>query len=325
MKKTARILALGSYLPQKILTNEELEKMVDTTDEWIVTRTGIRERRIASAEESCSFMGAEAARKCGASLENVDLILVATMTPDTLCPSTAARIQAELGLNAPAVDIQAACSGYLYILSMAKAYVESGMARQVLVVAVEKMSAFIDFTDRGSCILFGDGATSALVGFEGPGLEIENVILGADGSLGSLIEVPAGGSTLPASEETVKSGGHFLKLSGKEVFKHAVRRMEEAAKESLSRAGLTVDTLDWLVAHQANGRILDALVRSLEMDEEKVVNTLYKYGNTSASSVGIALDELTRERPLSEGQRLLLVAFGGGLTWGAATLTWRST
>lgn len=325
LRPKARIIGLGSYLPEKVLTNTDLEKMVETSDEWIVSRTGMKERRLAEKTEFASDMGVKAAllalENASISITEIDLILVATMTPDYLSPSTAAIIQATLkASNAAAVDIQAACSGYLYALSTAKAYVESGMYRNILLIASEKMSSLIDYQDRNTCVLFGDGAAAAVVSAQGKGFSIENVCLGADGSLAELLFIPAGGTRHPTSEDTIATRMHYMKMNGKELFKHAVRRMSHAALDCLAKSGLTKEEITWLVPHQANVRIIDAIANSLELPLEKVFKTLHKYGNTSASSMGIALDELTKENSIQPNAHLLLVAFGGGLTWGAALL-----
>jgi len=322
----ARIIGLGSYLPKRVLSNSELEQMVETSDEWILSRTGIRERRLAAPDEAPSDMGVEAATRAlqdaDIGCEEIDLILVATMTPDYICPGTAALIQHRIGATrAAAFDIQAACTGFLCALSMAKAYIEAGFYKTILVVATEKMSAFIDYKDRNTCVLFGDGAGAAVVGNEWEGLAIDSICLGADGSLAELIIVPGGGARHPATAETVAQNMHTLKLMGKEVFKHAVRRMNGAVKECLAKAGLSEQQIGWLIPHQANDRIMEALSKSFEIPDERVYKTVHKYGNTSASSVVIALDELVREKKLHGGEHLLLVAFGGGLTWGAALLT----
>ncbi len=322
----ARIKAMGSYLPEKVLSNLDLEKMVDTSDEWIRSRTGIQERRIAAPQEASSDMGILAARQALERAEmkanEIDLILVATMTPDHLTPSTAAIIQAKLGAaGVAAFDIQAACSGFLYGLSIAKAYIESGMYRRVLLIASEKMSAFIDYQDRNTCVLFGDGAAAAVVTNEGEGFFIDSIILGADGLQAELIGIPGGGSRTPVHGNSFEGGDHFVKMNGKEVFKHAVRRMTGAANDCLKLAGLEVENIAWLVPHQANERIMDALVKNFNVSPEKVTKTLHKYGNTSGSSVAISLDELIQVTPIAYEEHLLLVAFGAGLTWGASVLT----
>lgn len=322
----SRIIGLGSYLPDRILTNQELEKIVETSDEWIFSRTGIKERRIASAKETTSVMGAAAAKKAleaaGKHADEIDLILVCTMTPDYISPSTAALIQHKLhAKRAAAVDIGAACTGFLYGLSMAKAYVESGLYGHVLVIAAEKMSAVVDYTDRNTCVLFGDGAAAAVVAGKGHGFAIDTVCLGADGEFAHLVIVPGGGSAHPASKETVEQKMHYLNMIGKEVFKQAVRRMVATAQDCLAKTGLRDDQLSWLVSHQANLRIMDAISKNFNIADERVYKTVHKYGNTSASSVAIALDELTQEKKIHSGEHILLVAFGAGLTWGASILT----
>jgi 3-oxoacyl-[acyl-carrier-protein] synthase III len=322
----ARIIGLGAYLPERVLTNQDLEQFVDTSHEWIISRTGIGERRLAAANEFPSDMGTQAAKQALQSsrldAQALNMILVATMSPDYLSPSTANLIQAQLDAKqAASMDIQAACSGFLYALSAAKAYVESGLYCYVLVVATEKMSAFIDYTDRSTCILFGDGAAAAVVAGEGEGLRLDALCLGSDGLLANLFIVPAGGSRQPASQQTVEQRLHYCKMSGNEIFKHAVRRMSASAHECLTQAKLREADISWLVPHQANKRIIDALAKQFNLPEQKVYQTIHKYGNTSASSIAIALYELMQEHIFQEGEHLLLTAFGGGLTWGAAILT----
>lgn len=325
-QRIARIIGLGSYLPERVLSNQDLEQMVETSDEWIVSRTGMRERRLAAADEFPSDMGAKAAQQalqaCQMSPQEIDMILVATMSPDYLSPSTANLIQAKLQAHrAASMDVQAACTGFLYVLSIAKAYVESGLYQHILVVGTEKMSAFMDYQDRTTCVLFGDGAAAAVVSSKGEGLQIQTICLGSDGQLADLIKIPAGGSRHPASCATLEQRQHYFKMSGNEVFKHAVRRMSAAARECLTQAGLEEKEISWLVPHQANKRIIDAIAKNFHLSEEKVYQTVHKYGNTSASSVAIALDELMKEHNIQEGEHLMLVAFGGGLTWGATILT----
>ncbi len=321
----ARIVSTGAYLPSKILTNLDLEQMVDTSDEWITSRTGIKERRIAHEEEFTSDMGLKAAQEALAQAklppEKIDLIIFATHTPDHFFPSTACMIQKELGAkNAAGFDIQAACSGYLYGLSVAKSFIESGAYKNILLVASEKLSSIIDYEDRNTCILFGDGASSAIISNEGAGLIIPHICLGSDGDQENLIKLPAGGCRKVASKESVDCREHFLRMEGREVFKHAVRRMEQAAIECLEHEGLTDADVSWLIAHQANIRIIDAIAKRFSIPADRVYKTVHKYGNTSSSSVGIALHELLLDGNVNEGDRLLLVAFGAGLTWGAALL-----
>ena len=324
--KKARIIGLGSYLPKKVLTNHDLENLVETSDEWILSRTGIRERRIAEENEFTSDMGAiaatEALKEAKINAEDIELIIVATMSPDYISPSTAGLIQAKLKADkAAAFDIQAACSGFLYALSTAKAFVESGLYRNVLLVAAEKMSAFMDYTDRSTCILFGDGAAAAVIAANGPGLRIDSLCLGSDGQLADLIKIPGGGARFPATLETVEKKLHYFQMSGNEVFKHAIRRMTHAARECLEKAGLVEEEVRWFVPHQANKRIIDLIAKNFNIPEERVYLTLHKYGNTSASSIGIALYELMQGERCQDGEHLLLTVFGGGLTWGAALLT----
>lgn len=322
----ATITGLGAYLPERILSNADLEKMVETSHEWILSRSGIEKRRIAAENEFSSTMGAKAAQKAldaaNFSAKDVDAILVSSMTPDYSCPSTAALIQHEIGAaKAAALDIQAACSGFLYALSIAKAWIESGMYKNVLVIATEKNSAFVDYKDRTTCVLFGDGAGACLVQKGGTGYAIRHVCLGADGEQSELISIPSSGCRLPASTETVASGQHYLKMQGKEVFKHAVRRMEAAASDCLEKAGIPQEELSWLIPHQANIRIMEAIAKRFNMPWERVYRTIHNYGNTSSSTVPIALFELDAKEKPQENEHLLLVAFGGGLTWGASLLT----
>lgn len=325
MTKKARIVGMASYLPEKRLTNQDLMQLVDTSEEWITSRTGINERRIASEGEGSAVLGAKAALKLLQEKKidpaSVDIILVATMTPDYLAPSNAALIQAEIkATHAAAVDFQAACTGFLYGLSLAKAYIESGMYKRVLLIATEKMSAFVDYTDRNTCVLFGDGASACLVEGSGEGLAIESICLGADGENPEIAWIPAGGSLKPTSIETIEKRQHFFQMQGKELFKHAVRRMAAAAVTCLKNTGINDSDLSYIVPHQANARIIDAVAKSFTIDPSRVYRTIHKYGNTSASSVAIALDELIREKKPIENELVLLVAFGAGLTWGASIL-----
>lgn len=323
--RQARIIGTGAYLPENILSNQDLEQLVETSDEWIVSRTGIKERRIAGPHEYPSTMGTAAAQKAlaNASIKpvEIDVILVATMSADFQSSSSAALIQHQIGAtNAAAFDLQAACTGFLYALSIAKAYIESGMYRNILVIASEKMSTFVDYQDRNTCILFGDGAAAAVVSYQGRGLAIDTLCLGANGGLAELLLVPAGGSRVPTSAETVKERQHYIKMSGKELFKHAVRLMSAVAEECLELAGLEEKDLTWLVPHQANDRIIEAIAKALNLPAEKIYKTIHKYGNTSASSIPIALNELLQQEKLDPNQNVLLVGFGAGLTYGAVLL-----
>ncbi|HSX14011.1 MAG TPA: beta-ketoacyl-ACP synthase III [Chlamydiales bacterium] len=322
----ARIIGTGSYVPERVLSNQDLEKIVETSDEWIVTRTGIKERRIALPDEYTSHMGANAAllaiESAGITPDLIDFIIVATITPDFVFPSTACLIQQRIGAKlVPGMDIQAACTGYLYAISVAKAFVESGLYKNILVVAAEKLSSITNYQDRSTCILFGDGAGACVVSGAGKGLVIEHVTLGSDGEQAELLMMPAGGSRLPASTETVDQKQHFITMAGNEVFKHAVRRMEAACKECIETAGSSEDQITYLIPHQANLRIIDAIAKRFEhLPQERIFKTVHKYGNTSASSIGIALDELCRNYQVKPSDQILLTAFGGGLTWGAALL-----
>lgn len=325
--RRARIIGLGSYVPEKVLSNKDLEKIVETDDEWIVTRTGMKERRIAADTEFTSDMGLEAAKKALSEAKvdpiNIDLILFATLSPDYLFPSTACLIQKEIGASrAASMDLQAACTGYLYALSTAKAFVESGRYKNVLIIAAEKLSSITNYKDRSTCVLFGDGAAAAVISDEGPGLVVSDLTLGSDGCQEDLLKMPAGGTRMPASLETVSKDLHYIHMEGRETFKHAVRRMESAAKQCLENLELTEEAIKYLVPHQANMRIIEAIAKRFKVPMERVYLTIHKYGNTSASSVGIALDELMKEKTVNPGERLMLVAFGAGLTWGAGILTY---
>lgn len=321
----ARITAIASYLPRQVLTNHDLEKMVDTSDEWIISRTGIKERRIARPDEGSAAMGYQAAlqimEKQGISSDSIEAVIVGTMTPDYITPSTAALIQARLGATkAAAFDYQAACTGFIYGLSIAKAYIESGIYKRILLITSEKMSSFIDYTDRNTCVLFGDGAAALLIEGEGKGLLIDSVCLGADGSEPEIAWIPAGGSLKPPTHETVEARQHFFQMKGKEIFKQAVRKMSLAAQECLEKSGMKESNIQWIVPHQANARILDALAKNFSIEPEKVHRTLDRYGNTSASSAAIALDDLLQKHSIKTGEVILTIAFGAGLTWGAAIL-----
>ncbi len=322
----ARLIGTGAYLPERVLTNGDLEKLVETSDEWIVTRTGMRERRIAADDEFSSDMGISAAKKAlemaHFAPEKLDLIICATQTPDYLFPSTACLIQAGLGARqAAAFDISAACSGFIFALATAKAYLSAGIYKNILVVAAEKLSSVTDYQDRSTCILFGDGAAAALVTSEDrPGFTIGAIDLGSDGSLSDILNQPGGGCRIPASEKSVGERLHYMKMDGNKVYRHAVTQMEASCCACLEKAGLAESDISWLVPHQANIRIIDTLASRFSMPRDRVFVTVHKYGNTSSSSLGIALDELTRNTPISEGENLLLTAFGGGLTWGSAIL-----
>lgn len=326
-KIAAGILGTGSYLPEKILTNFDLEKMVDTSDEWITTRTGIKERRIADPSQATSDLATEASKRAleDANLkpEDLDMIIVATVTPDMNFPSTACIVQANLGaLNAAAFDISVGCSGFIYGLAIAQQFVETGMYRNVLVIGAETLSKIINWKDRNTCVLFGDGAGAAVVGRVESGYGILESYLGADGTGGKYLYMPAGGSRMPASHETVEKNLHTIFMEGQEVFKFAVKVMDSATIEVLERCGLTPEDIDMLIPHQANTRIIEAARKRLKLTNDKVYINLDKYGNTSAASVAIALDEAYRKGLIKKGDIILTVAFGAGLTWASSVIKW---
>lgn len=322
----ARITGTGSYAPPKVLTNRDLEAMVATSDEWISERTGIRERRIAAPGEACSDLAVKAAeqalRAAGVRAEDLDLILLATCTGDYPLPATACLVQHRLGATrAAACDLSAACCGFVYALSVADAYVRTGM-RHVLVIGSEVMSAILDWTDRNTCILFGDGAGAAVVSGVQGGAGILSTHLRSDGGLYELIAVPAGGSRLPLSEKVVAEKMNCVKMKGNETFKVAVRMLEEIARETLASNKLTIEDIDLYVPHQANVRILKAVAERLGLPLEKIMLNLDRYGNTSAASIPIALDEAVRQGRIKDGSLVMLGAFGAGLTWASALIRW---
>ncbi|MBX3731429.1 MAG: ketoacyl-ACP synthase III [Verrucomicrobiae bacterium] len=325
--RTVSITGMGSYVPERVLTNAELARMVDTTDEWITTRTGIRERRLAADGEATSDLATMAGRRAlaaaGVRPEEVDLIIVATLTPDMLFPSTACLVQHRLGaVRAAAFDIEAACSGFVYALDIASHFVASHTFNTVLVIGAEKMSSVIDWKDRGTCVLFGDGAGAAVVQNRPNAHGLLTICLGADGGKASLLELPAGGSACPATTDTVARRLHFLRMDGKETFKNAVNAMVAAGQEALRRCGVHVSDLKCIIPHQANRRILSAVAERLGAREDQVFVNVDRYGNTSAASVAIALDEAVASGAIGRGDLVLLVVFGAGLTWGAALIEW---
>ena len=325
--KKVGILGLGKYLPDTCLKNTDLEKMIDTTDEWIIQRTGIRERRIARDDEATSDMALEAAKNAlkNAKLEpeDLDLIIVATITPDMFFPSTACILQERLrAKNIPAFDINVACSGFIYGIAIASQFLKSGMYKHVLVVASEKMSSVTDWSDRGTCVLMGDGAGAAILGEVKEG-GILSIYLGADGSKGDLLKMPAGGSRIPASIESVEARLHYMKMNGNELFKYAVKLMADAARKATEPLGLKGDDIDLVIPHQANIRILNAAAKKMGIDpDKKVYLNIAKYGNMSAASSAVALTEAVEEGRIKKGDTILLDAFGAGLTWGAIVIKW---
>lgn len=323
------ILGTGSYAPSKVLTNAELATRIDSSEEWIVTRTGIRERRIAAADESTSDMATRAATAAladaGLTAADIDLLVVATVTPDMPMPAAACLIQHKLGVptTAACFDLNAACSGFLYALDTACAMIGSGRYRHALVIGVEKLSAITDWSDRTTCILFGDGAGAAVIGrSEVPGFGLLGTRLGAFGESVDLLCIPAGGSRTPATAATVAAGDHCIRMKGKEVFKLAVRAMEEAARDILEQHALTADHIDCVIPHQANLRIIEAIAQYLELPLDRFFINVDRYGNTSAASIPLALDEARRAGRIKPGDLTLLVAFGAGLTYGSALIRW---
>ena len=322
----AGIIGLGKYLPKKVLTNKDLEKIVDTTDEWIITRTGIKERRIARDDEATSDMATEAAKRALADAklkpEDLDLIIVATITPDMFFPATACLVQEKLGArHVPAFDISVACSGFIYGLAIANQFISSGAYKHALVIAAEKLSSITDWSDRNTCVLFGDGAGAAVLGpVEAGG--ILSVYLGADGKQGDLIKLPAGGSRIPATRKSIEDKLHFIKMNGSELFKHAVRIMADAAIEATRPIGLKAEDIHIVIPHQANVRILNAAAKRMGLSEDKIYLNIEKYGNMSAASIAVALVEAVEEGRIRKGDKILLDAFGGGLSWGAIVIEW---
>ncbi|MCZ8520097.1 MULTISPECIES: beta-ketoacyl-ACP synthase III [Paenibacillus] len=321
------IIGSGKYVPERVLTNQQLEQMVETNDEWIVTRTGIRERRLASGEQAASDLAYEASlqaiAQAGITPEEIDLIIVATVTPDMSFPSTSCILQEKLGAKrAAAFDLSAACSGFIYGLANAANFIATGTYKHALVVGAEVLSRITDYTDRNTCILFGDGAGAVVLGPVPEGRGFKSFELGADGSGGELLQVPAGGSRCPSSPQTLQGKGHYISMAGSDVFKFAVRIMGSAAEEALRKAGLEKSDIDLLVPHQANIRIIQASLNRLELSEDKCMINLDKYGNMSAASIPVALAEAVEGGRMKEGDCVVLVGFGGGLTWGASVLVW---
>lgn len=322
-----RIIGTGSNLPAKVLTNADLEKMVDTSDEWIVTRSGIRERRIASSDESTSTFALQASLNAldmaGIPATDLDMIIVATITPDMPTPSVSCMIQNRMGARGiAAFDISAGCTGFIYGLALADNAITCGTVRTALVVGTETLSKITDYQDRQTCVLFGDGAGAVVLRAEQGDRGILSTHLYSDGAYGELLYQPAGGSARPASHETVEGRGHYLKMDGNRVFKIAVKSLEEAALTALQHNDLTGEALDLLVSHQANSRIIQAIAKRLGLPPEKVFMNIHKYGNTSAASVPIALDEANRTERIREHDLVLLDAFGAGFTWGSALVRW---
>ena len=329
MKKinSAGILGTGHYAPEKLLTNFELEKMVDTTDEWIRTRTGIETRHIASSGENTSDLCVKAAEKAlemaNLSADDIDFVMVATASPDHIVPSTACLVQDKMGMKkAGAMDISAGCSGYIYALATAAGMVKGGICKHVLIVGAEILSRLVNWKDRSTCILFGDGAGAAVVGPAEEGFGLIASDLGSDGSLGDILCIPAGGVAERVTHEAIDDGHIYVHMDGTDVFKAAVRHMEDTTKKTLEKAGLSKEDIQLFIAHQANNRIIQSLAKKMGLPEEKVYVNVNRYGNTSAASVGIALDEAVRGGNIKHGDIVVLTGFGAGLTWGCDVIKW---
>jgi len=323
------ILGTGSYAPERVLTNDDLAHMVDTSDEWIRSRSGIRERRIAAPNEATSDMGVQAARRAledaGLKATDIDLLIVATVTPDLPMPACACFIQQKLGVpnNSACFDLNAACSGYVYALDTACAMLTSGRYRKALVIGVEKLSGVIDWQDRTTCVLFGDGAGATVIGLsDKPGLGLIGTRLGTAGDGADLLYISHGGSRSPSTPESIAARDHCIRMKGKEVFKLAVRGMDEAARDILEQHQIRADQISLVIPHQANLRIIEAISQYLELPMERFFVNVDRYGNTSAASIPIALDEARRSGRIKPGDLTLLVAFGAGLTYGSALIRW---
>jgi 3-oxoacyl-[acyl-carrier-protein] synthase-3 len=326
-RRSASIISTGAYLPSRVLTNAELEKMVDTTDEWILSRTGIRERRIAADDEFTSDMGARAARQAlelgGIDPQSIDLILVATCTGDTVFPSTACYIQNKIGATrAAAFDVQAACSGFLYALVTAEQFIAAGAYETILVVGAEKLSSIVNWQDRNTCVLFGDGAGAVILRHRPGARGLLAFDLGADGAQTGILSVPAGGCRIPITPEVIDQRLQYLQMAGKEVFKYAVNAMNRSAEECLEKAGVKPAQVRWFIPHQANFRIVDAVAQRMNVGMEHFVMNLDRYGNTSSACMPIALHETNMAGKLDRGDLVLMVSFGGGLTWASTVLEW---
>jgi len=325
--RTCSIISVGSYVPERVLTNADLERMVETSDEWITSRTGIKQRHIAADNEFTSDMAASAAIRAlhGASLsaEQLDLIIVATITPDMMFPATACLVQQKIGaVRAAAFDVEAACSGFIYGLEIGQQFIMSRTYDTVLVIGAEKLSTIVDWKDRNTCVLFGDGAGAAILQHRPDAHGLLTACMGAEGDKAELLCMPGGGSRCPATQASVASGLHFLRMDGKETFKNAVTAMHTAGREALRRCEIDISQIKCVIPHQANRRIIDAVSERLGVKPEQLFVNLEKYGNTSAASVAIALDEAVRAGCIQRGDLVLMLAFGAGLTWAAAVIEW---
>jgi 3-oxoacyl-[acyl-carrier-protein] synthase III len=325
--RTCSIISVGSYVPDKVLTNADLEKIVETSDEWITTRTGIKERRVAAETEYTSDMAAKAAVRAmergHITADQIDLVIVATITPDMMFPATACLVQHKIGARrAAAFDIEAACSGFIYALEIGQQFITSRTYETVLVIGAEKLSTIVDWKDRNTCVLFGDGAGAAILQHRPEAHGLLTACMGAEGDKAELLCMPGGGSRCPATAQSVASGLHFLRMDGKETFKSAVTAMYTAGKEALRRCEIDISQIKCVIPHQANRRIIDAVGERLGVRPDQLFVNLDKYGNTSAASVAIALDEAVQQGRIQRGDLVLMVVFGAGLTWAAAVIEW---
>jgi 3-oxoacyl-[acyl-carrier-protein] synthase-3 len=326
-QRTVSIVGTGSYVPEKILTNADLSRIVDTSDEWIMTRTGIKERRVAAKDEQTSDMATKAALKAmeqaKVSAKDIDLILVATATPDMLFPATACFVQKKIGAsNAACLDISAACAGFLFGIEIAQQFITSHTHDIVLVIGAEKLTSITNWTDRNTCVLFGDGAGAAVLQHRGRGHGVISTHIGSDGQFTDILFMPGGGSRCPITKENADMNLATIHMSGKEVYKQAITAMLKAAKKALEQAGLTIDDIACVIPHQANLRIIEAIADRLKIPLERFYVNLDKYGNTSAAAVAIALDEANRSGRIKRGDYVLMVVFGGGLTWASTVVEW---
>ena len=326
LNRTVTILGTGSYVPEKVVTNDDLAVLVDTSDEWIYSRTGMKERRICAANQATSDLGAEAAKAAlkdaGLDAAEIDLLIVATLSPDMFFPSTAWFVQDQIGAkSAFCYDLGAACSGFLYALENARAQIACGAVETALVIGAEKMSSFLDWEDRSTCILFGDGAGAAILQARDRGRGLMPAVMGSDGALADLLWTPGGGSRNPISHEMVNRKEHFIQMQGRDVFKHAVTRMGDAVMATLEKNEIAVDEVACFIPHQANIRIIDAIAKRLDV-EDRMFSNVEKYANTSSAALAIALDEAAHEGVLKSGDLAVLTVFGSGFTWGASVLEW---
>ncbi|HEX2750108.1 MAG TPA: beta-ketoacyl-ACP synthase III [Verrucomicrobiales bacterium] len=326
-----KIAGTGSYVPDRVLTNADLEKIVETTDDWIVSRTGIKERRIAAPDEATSHMATKAAQRAieaaGIAVEDIDLIIVATISPDTFFPSTACHVQRNLGATkAVAFDVSAACAGFLYAMQIARHFINSGNRRTALIIGADKLSGIVNWKDRNTCVLFGDGAGAAILTSKDPGDNdpsgLLSSIMASDGRLTDILSVPGGGSAIPITPENADQRLNTIHMQGREVFKAAVKHTLEACETAIERAGLTAQDISLIIPHQANIRIVDAIRERLKLPPERAFLNLHKYGNTSGAAIAIALDEAARSGAMKTGDNVLLVAFGAGFAWAASVIRW---